>query len=165
MYRFIFAFLTIASPLLSIGQCEVTEKVLPDGTMYYYAETVLFYNTASFRLSGNIVTDKEHYFLNLKPLPYPEKPKGTKLKKSISVVLDNDSTYTLEFFDAWYHEEDTSYSISFQFNKKDIDPFRRTDVKQVSIDLGDGAKDYVFRLHKGAVRRQLECFIKPKNKL
>lgn len=165
MHRLVALFATVILPFLTIAQCKVIEKVLPDGTMYYHGETNLFYKTSAFSLSGNIVTDKENYFLNFQPKPFPDKSIGSKLKTSLEVVLENDSTYEVKLFDTFYRDEDTSFSILYVFDRKQIDPFRRNDVKEVRIDLGDGRNSYIFKLHKDVLRRQLECFNKPKNTL
>ena len=165
MIRHLFIFLLIlAGPELTNAQCEVSERVFPDGTMYYRAETLLFYRTASFQLSGHIVTDKENYFLGLSPLPFPEKTKGSKIKNDLTVVLKNDTTYTLKFYDSDYKSEDTSFSMLFIFSKKDLDAFKNNEVKEVKLNLGEGESTYVFRLHSDAIKIQLACFTKPKNK-
>lgn len=165
MNRLLLLLMIVASPFYVCAQCAVDEKVLPDGTMYYHAENTLFYKTSSFTLSGNIVTDKENYFLNFLPKPFPEKSVGSNIKTSLEVVLANDSTYEIKLFDTFYRDADTSFSIMYVFDKKQIDPFRRNDVKEVRIDLGDGKKTYVFKLHKEALKNQLSCFNKPKNSL
>ena len=46
--------------------------------MQYYMEPVNFYWTNAKSLKGCIVTDKENYFLELHPVPFPEKPEGKK---------------------------------------------------------------------------------------
>ena len=166
MTRFLIVFLLLLRGSVSAkAQCEVYEKIFPDGTMYYRAETLLFYRTASFQLSGNIVTDKENYFLGLNPVPFPPKPKGSKIKFDLTVVLKNDTTYTLKHFDSYYRDEDTSFSMLFIISKKDLTAFQTHEVKEVKLNLGEGESIYVFRLHTEAIREQLACFSKPKNKL
>ncbi len=44
-------------------QCEILNRVSPDGSMQYYMEPVNFYWTSAKSLKGSIVTDKENYFL------------------------------------------------------------------------------------------------------
>jgi hypothetical protein len=145
-------------PAYIIAQCDVTEKMMADGTMYYHGETLLFYKTSEFQLSGSIVTDKEHYYLRLKPLPFPERPAGTKLIDNLEIKLTNDTIYTLKLHDAYYRADDTSFTLLFLFDKKDIEPFRNKEVVEIRLNLGQGSFTYEFRLHKDAIRQQLACF-------
>jgi hypothetical protein len=61
----------------SFSQCEILHRMSPDGTMQYYMQPVNFYWTKTKSLEGCIVTDRESYFLLLRPLPFPEKPAET----------------------------------------------------------------------------------------
>ena len=73
----------ISLSISAFSQCEILNRVSPDGSMQYYMEPVNFYWTSAKSLKGNIVTDKENYFLELRPVPFPEKPAGKKLKKDL----------------------------------------------------------------------------------
>jgi hypothetical protein len=164
MFRLVSVLCFVVCPLCLAAQCDITEKLMADGTMYYHGETLLFYKTSQFQLSGNIVTDKEHYYLRLRPLPYPEKPLGTKLNSDLEVKLANDSTYKLKLHDAYYRKEDTSFTILFIFEKKDIHSFTEKDVAEVKLNLGESTATYTFLMHKDAIRQQLNCFTKKENK-
>jgi hypothetical protein len=48
---------------------------------------VNFYQTKAKSLKGGITTDKENYYLELQPVPFPEKPAGNKLKDNLEVTL------------------------------------------------------------------------------
>jgi hypothetical protein len=89
-----FSFSISASP-----QCKILNRVSPDGSMQYYMEPVNFYWTKAISLKGCIVTDKETFFLELLPLPFPEKPLGNKLKKELILKLSNGENYKLKHFD------------------------------------------------------------------
>ena len=162
--KFLFAVFIFLSAKV-IAQCDVTERMMADGTMYYHGELLLFYKTSEFQLSGNIVTDKENFFLRLRPFPFPEKPKGTKLKDALVVKLANDTTYILKAYDMRYTDRDTGFTMIYIFDKKDIEPFVRNEVVEVKLNLGAEPKAYVFRLHKDAIRTQINCFTQKKNNL
>jgi len=91
----------------AFSQCEIQNRIYPDGSMFYYIEPVNFYWTESKELKGGVETDKENYFLALRPSPFPEKPAGNKLKDDLELKLSNDSIYRLGHFDTRYMEHDT----------------------------------------------------------
>jgi hypothetical protein len=153
-------FLTLS--LSSFPQCEILNRMSPDGSMQYYMEPVNFYWTSAKSLKGCIVTDRENYFLELRPLPFPEKPDGNKLKKELLLRLSNDTVYTLKHYDTRYVEKDTVLEILYLIDKKDMDQLLKFEVTEARIDmLGDeGIRSYVFKLHKTALKEQLTCFLK-----
>jgi hypothetical protein len=146
----------------SFAQCEVLNRVTPDGSMQYYMKPVNFYWTSTKSLTGCIVTDKENYFLELQPLPFPEKPAGNKLKKKLILKLSNHSIYELKHYDTRYIEKDTVMEMLYLINKKDMDKLLNFEVVEAKIDMmGDeGIRSYVFKLHKSALKEQLACFLK-----
>lgn len=143
-------------------QCEILNRVTPDGSMQYYMVPVNFYWTTAKSLKGCIVTDKENYFLELRPLPFPEKPDGRKLKKDLLLTLSDSITYELKHFDTRYVEKDTVMEMLYLINKEDIDRLLKLEVTEVKIDMmGDeGIRSYLFKLHKSALKEQLACFLK-----
>ena len=146
----------------SFSQCEILHRMSPDGTMQYYMQPVNFYWTEAKSLEGCIVTDRESYFLLLRPLPYPEKPAGNKLKEDLVLVMSNDTAYTLKHFDTRYIENDTVMAMLFLIDQKDFDIMVKFEVKEAKIDMKgeEGVRSYEFRLHKAALRDQLACFMK-----
>jgi hypothetical protein len=157
-------FLFVSIPALP--QCEILNRVASDGSMQFYIEPVNFYWTSTKSLKGGIVTDKENYFLELYPVPFPEKPAGHKLKKELILKLSNDSTYTLKHFDTRYVEKDTVMEMLFLIGKDDIDCLMRNEVNEAIINMmGDeGLRSYEFKLHKSALKEQLACFLEQEKK-
>lgn len=162
--KFIFIFCCLVNVRDVDAQCDIKTKVGADGALYHYIEPVNFYFTESKRLSGGIVTDDEYFYLTLQPYPFPEKAKGKKLKDSLEVILSNSNMYKLPFYFSNY--KDTVFEMMFAIQKADLDSFLKYEVKQVRLDMGDaeGLRTYVFKLHKAALKRELECFIEEKNK-
>jgi hypothetical protein len=158
----IFTFLSFAA----FAQCEIHHKVSPDGSMQYYMEPVNFYWTSAKSLKGNIVTDKENYFLELRPVPFPEKPAGSKLKKDLLMKLSDSSTYYLKHFDTRYVEDDTVMEMLFLIDEQDIDKMLNYEVAEVKIDMmgEEGVRNYEFKLHKSSLKEQLACFLKENEK-
>jgi len=152
----------LAISFLSFPQCEILNRVAPDGSMVYYMEPVNFYWTKAKSLSGGISTDKESYFLELFPLPFPEKPAGNELKDNLELKLSDGKTYTLEHYDTRYIRKDTVMKLVYLINKKDVDILLNMEVTEAKINMeGDeGVRTYVFKLHKEALKEQLECFLK-----
>ncbi len=161
---FLFAFLTFS--FLSYSQCEILNRISPDGSMMYYIEPLNFYWTKTKALSGGIVTDKESYFLELFPTPFPEKPAGHELKDNLEMKLSDGKTYTLEHFDTRYIRKDTVMKLVYLIGKKDLDLLLGFEVTEVKINMkGDeGFRTYVFKLHKSALKEQLDCFLKEEEK-
>lgn len=150
------------SVLVSFPQCDILNRVSPDGSMTYYIEPVNFYWTKAKSLSGGIVTDKESYFLELLPVPFPEKPDGEKLKDDLQLILSDGRTYTLEHYDSRYIRKDTVMKLVYLIKKEDIELLLNLEVTEAKINMkGDeGIRTYVFKLHKEALKEQLECFLK-----
>jgi hypothetical protein len=146
----------------SFSQCEIKERVDPDGMMYYYIDPVVFYWTKTRELKGNVVTDKEHYFLGLQPSPFPEKPEGKKLKDNLELKLANNKVYQLSHFDTRYIRKDTVLRMTYLIDEKDLKDLLSFDATEARINMNDstGLRIYVFKLHKSAIREQLECFLK-----
>lgn len=150
------------SILTAFSQCDILNRVSPDGSMTYYIEPVNFYWTQAKSLSGGIVTDKESYFLELFPIPFPEKPEGQDIKDNLELKLSDGKIYTLEHYDSRYIRKDTVFKLVYLIGKKDLDWLLYLEVTEARINMkGDeGIRTYVFKLHKSALKEQLECFLK-----
>jgi hypothetical protein len=146
----------------SFAQCEILNRVSPDGSMQFYIEPVNFYWTKTKSLKGGIVTDKENYFLQLCPIPFPEKPAGNKLKKELTLKLSDEKIYVLKHFDSRYVDNDTVFEMLYLIGKEDMEAMLNFEVIEAKIDMmGDeGARNYGFKLHKAALKEQLNCFLK-----
>lgn len=157
-------FLTVS--VSSFSQCEILNRVSPDGSMMYYMEPVNFYWTSTKSLKGCIVTDKESYFLELHPVPFPEKPDGNKLKKDLVLTLSNGRFYKLKHYDTRYVENDTVMEMLYLISNKDIDSMLNFEVTEAKIDMmgEEGVRSYLFILHKTALKEQLACFLKEEEK-
>jgi hypothetical protein len=152
----------LISSVPAFPQCEVRNRVSPDGSMMFFMEPVNFYWTSAKSLKGCIVTDKENYFLELSPLPFPPKPEGRKLKGDLQMTLSDGKLYALKHFDTRYIEDDTVMEILYLINREDQDNMLNLEVVEVKIDMNDneGPRSYVFKLHKSALKEQLACFLK-----
>jgi hypothetical protein len=156
----------ISLSISSFPQCEILNRVSPDGSMQYYMDPVNFYWTNTKSLKGCIVTDKESYFLELHPVPFPEKPDGKKLKNNLSLKLANGNTCELKHFDTRYVENDTVMEILYLIKKEDIDQMLNFEVYEAMIDMmgSEGIRTYEFKLHKSALNEQLACFLNEEEK-
>jgi hypothetical protein len=146
---------------LAFPQCQILNRVAPDGSMQYYMEPVNFYWTKAKSLQGCIVTDKENYFLEMHPLPFPEKPGGNKLKNDLILKLSDGNTYELAHYDTRYTNNDTVMELLYLIDKEDMDPLLNFEVIEAKIDMmgEEGMRTYVFKLHKSALKEQLACFL------
>ena len=147
---------------VSFAQCEIKNLIYPDGSMLYYIEPVNFYWTEAKDLKGGIMTDKENYYLALQPNPYPEKSVGKKIKTDLILVLSNNKEYTFEHYDTRYLEGDSVMQMLFLIAKDDMQPLQELEVIQAKIDMQgeEGLRIYNFKLHKSALKEQLNCFLK-----
>jgi hypothetical protein len=161
---FVIGFLSVS--ISAFSQCEVLHRLYPDGSMLYYIEPVNFYWTSTKDLKGGVVTDKENYYIALQPSPFPKKPLGNKLKDDLELKLSNDSVYRLEHFDTHYMEQDTVMQLLYLIDKKELEDFHLLEALSVRINMGgtEGIRTYVFKLHKSAIREQLDCFLKEDDK-
>ena len=158
----IILFVLMSVSLQSFSQCEILNRLLPDETMLYYMQPVVFYWTSAKELKGCVVTDKENYFVGLRPRPFPDKSQGNKLKEDLEIKLANDKIYRLSHYDTRYTENDTVVELLYLIDKKELDDFLNFEVLSAKINMkGDeGMRTYVFKLHKKALMEQLACFLK-----
>jgi hypothetical protein len=149
-------------PATSFSQCEIKNRIYPDGSLLYYIEPVNFYWTETKDLKGGIVTDKETYFLALQPNPYPEKSEGKKLKSDLVLILSDGNEFLFKHYDTRYLDGDSIMEILFIIKKDEMEPLQNFEVSQAKIDMmGDeGIRTYTFKLHKAALMEQLACFLK-----
>jgi len=152
----------LAISLSSFSQCEIRNRLFPDGTMIYFMEPVVFYWTKVKELKGNVITDKENYFIGLQPVPFPEKQQGKKLKEDIELKLSNNKVYRLGHYDTQYLVNDSIMQLLYLVDKKDLEDLLNFEATEVKIDMkGDeGIRTYIFKLHKTALQEQLACFLK-----
>ncbi len=160
------ALVLISASVSSFSQCQILNRVSPDGSMQYYMEPVNLYWTSAKSLKGFIVTDKENYFLELHPVPFPEKPAGNKLKKDLALKLSDGMTCMLKHYDTRYVEDDTIMEILYLIDNKDIEYLINNEVTEAKIDMmgEEGIRTYEFKLHKSAFKEQLTCFLKEDEK-
>ena len=158
----ILAFILLSTTIFTYGQCEILNRISADGSMRYYMEAVNFYQTNAKSLKGCIVTDRESYFLELHPLPFPAKPAGNKLKEDLVLKLSNGVNYSLKHFDTRYASNDTVMKMLFYIDQKDLETVLNFEVEEAAIDMKgtEGIRTYQFKLHKSALREQLACFLK-----
>lgn len=151
---------------LGTAQCNILNRVYPDGSIMYYMESVKFYWTESKALYGNVVTDKEHYFLEFQPVPFPTKQEGKKLKDDIELTLSNDAVIKLMHYDTRYVANDSIMELMFILDKKDIEAVLLNEATAVSINMKgeEGVRSYFFKLHKTAIQDQLACFLTEEKK-
>lgn len=141
------------------AQCEVQNKVFPDQTMYYFMDPVVFFQTESNRLRGNLITDKENYFVQFMPEPFPARSENKKFKSPCVIHLASGQTYTLENYDYRYRRSDSTLALMFLLPKKQLSEFEDHDIVWVNLDVNDenGPRHYIFVMHKAVVREQLNC--------
>ena len=160
----VFLLVLLASEVFA--QCDVKNKVLADGTMLYYFEPSDFYVTKSKSLKINIVTDKEHYFVALQPLPFPPKNDGKKIKDDLIIHLANKKEYKLTHYDTQYRQNDSIMQVLYLIDDKDLDDFSKFEalVAKINMQGTEFVRDYTFKLHKDAILKQLTCFLKKEDK-
>ncbi|MHC1778013.1 MAG: hypothetical protein AB9834_21610 [Lentimicrobium sp.] len=156
--------LFLVVPFTVFPQCEVLNRLSPDGTMMYYMEPQNFYWTKSKELKGCVFTDRENYFIGLQPVPFPEKPAGNKLKDDLELKLSNGQLYKLAYYDSRYLENDTILELLYLVDAKDLEDMTTYEAIEVSLNMKgtEGIRKYVFKLHKSAIKEQLACFINEK---
>ncbi|MFH6998981.1 hypothetical protein ACHRVZ_13675 [Flavobacterium sp. FlaQc-57] len=164
MKRISFAILVfvISFSLNATAQCDVKNRVQADGSMMYYFEPAVFYSTKSKSLKINIVTDKEHYFVSLQPIPFPPKQEGKKIKDDLVIHLNNNKSYKLAHYDTQYRRNDSIMQVLYLIDEKDIDAFSKFEavLAEINMEGTEFIRDYAFKLHKDAIVQQLKCFLK-----
>lgn len=147
--------------LYAFPQCNILNKVSPDGSMQYYMEPVNFYTTKTKSLTGCVVTDMENYFLEMFPVPFPDKSEGKKIKTDLVLKLSDGTVFNLKHYDTRYLKNDSVMALLYLIGKDDIEKLTQFEVSEAKFDLkGDeGIRTYVFKLHKQALKEQLNCFL------
>lgn len=148
----------------SIAQCEVKNRILPDGTLIFYFDPADFYISKSKSLKINIETDKEHFFIALQPSPFPSKGEGKKIKGDLIIHLANKKEYRLSHYDTQYRHHDSIMQVLYLMDDKDIEAFSKFEavVAEINMKGTEFVRDYNFKLHKDAILQQLSCFLERK---
>ena len=141
------------------AQCEIRNKVRPDGSMYFYLAPVSFFRTVEKQLLGGVLTDNESFYIYLMPKPFPPKPSGSGLKSDLQLKLSNQQTYTLKHYDSDYLNDDTVFRMIYLIDKKDLEDFKNFEVEQVTLNMGTQElnREYNFKLHRTAIKDELAC--------
>jgi len=160
--NFAIVFLVVLFSIKTVGQCEVKNRVLADGTMLYYFEPAVFYFTKSKSLKINIVTDKEHYFIALQPTPFPPKKEGKKIKDDLIIHLADKKQYKVTHYDTQYRQNDSVMQVLYLINDNDIEAFSKLEaiIAEINMEGTEFVRSYNFKLHKDAIIQQLNCFLK-----
>ncbi|QSW87391.1 hypothetical protein J0383_13955 [Flavobacterium endoglycinae] len=150
------------SSFQAVGQCEIKNKIQPDGTMVYFFDPAVFYSTKSKSLKINILTDKEHYFIALQPTPFPDRKEGKKIKDDLTIILADHNTYTLSHFDTQYRNNDSIMEVLYLMDQKDLEAFSNYEAVTAKINMKgtEFVRDYNFKLHKTAIMEQIKCIRK-----
>lgn len=164
--NFAILFVLVLFSIKTVAQCEIKNKVFPDGTMMYYFEPADFYVTKSKSLKINIVTDKEHFFIALQPSPFPSKKEGVKIKDDLIIHLADNKTYKLTHYDTQYRHNDSIMQVLYLMDDKDVQAFSKFEavVAEINMKGTEFVRDYNFKLHKDAIMQQLNCVLKEDNK-
>lgn len=160
--NFLTLFLCFVFFVESAAQCEIKNRVQADGSMLYYFDPAVFYTTKSKSLKINIVTDKEHYFVALQPTPFPDKKIRKKIKDDLLIILSDNKRYKLAHYDTQYQRNDSIMQVLYLIDEKDIDAFSKNEAVTAEINMAgtEFIRSYNFKLHKNAIRNQLNCFLK-----
>jgi hypothetical protein len=160
--RNLFFFLLILLSLPTYSQCDINHKISPDGTMYFSILPVTFYYTLDKSLKGGLITDKENYYVALQPTPFPERSVVKKMKDDLKLKLGNNKAYSLHHFDTKYLKNDSIVQLLYAIDKKDLNDFLNYEAIEARLNMmgTEGIRNYVFKLHKDALKEQLACFLK-----
>lgn len=164
MRSLVFALLGISTFFCpkAIAQCDIKNKLSADGSMMYYFEPAVFYTTTAKSLKINVLTDKEHYFIALQPTPFPPKKEGKKIKSDLIMHLSDDKVYKLSHYDTQYMNNDSIMQVLYLIDEKDLASFSKYEaiLAEIKMEGTEFIRDYKFKLHKNAILKQLNCFLK-----
>jgi hypothetical protein len=154
-------FLLFTGPEI-VAQCEIKSKLLADGTIMHYFDPMVFYSAKSKSLKINILTDKEHYFIALQPMPFPSKKEGKKINDDLIIHLADQKLYKLSHYDTQYMHNDSIMQVLYLIDAKDVEAFSKFEalVAEINMKGTEFVRNYNFKLHKNAIIEQLNCFLK-----
>lgn len=149
------------SPFLS-AQCEIQNRVEADGSMVYFIKATTFYTTKSKSLKIGTLTDKENYFIALQPSPFPAKGSGEKIKEDLILELADSNKYKLKHYDTRYTNHDSIMQVLYLVDKDDLKSLSKFEAVSADINMQgtEFVRNYAFKLHKDAIVKQLNCFLK-----
>jgi hypothetical protein len=155
------ATLLVFSSLFAGAQCEILNRISSDGSMFYYIEPFNVYFTEAKSLKAGIVTDRENYFVELHPIPFPAKPAGNKLKDDLTLKLANGEVLKLDHYDTRYARNDSVMKILFLVKEDDFPKLLENEIAEFNVSMGaeEGVRSYVLKLHKGKLKEQLNCLL------
>lgn len=145
-----------------IAQCDIKNRLSADGSMMYYFEPAVFYTTQAKSLKINVLTDKEHYFIALQPTPFPPKKEGKKIKGDLIMHLSDNNVYKLSHYDTQYMDNDSIMQVLYLIDDNDLNSFSKYEAisAEIKMEGTEFIREYKFKLHKDAIIKQLNCFLK-----
>jgi hypothetical protein len=80
--------------------------------------------------------------------------------KSLEIVLDNDSSLVLDFYDSYGQAKDTSVNLLYRINAKYVDMVATHNINAINVNTNQGQKNFILKLHNDLIKTQLNCLIK-----
>lgn len=138
------------------AQCNIQTEMNANGTISKTTESALIYSNATYSMYSQMKHDGiDYYFMwTVRPLD-----KKTVESETMQILLDNDSTITLEFYDSFRRQRDTSVSFLYLINQPNLLQLTSHAVKQINLNTSLSQKNFILKLHKEQIGEQLKCLL------
>lgn len=147
--------------LVANAQCDVQMTVNANGTLSKTTGSALIYSNETYEMYSQMRYDGIDYYFIWVVKPFEKKKVESK---SMEILLDNDSTLTLDFYDSYSMSKDTSMSFLYRVSAENMQQLSEQEIKQININTNVGLKQFILKLHKEQVKQQLKCLVEYKGK-
>lgn len=156
--------LSVLIPQSSFAQeqipCKINHELTATGMQYLSSGSELIYDNTQHSLYSQLKFDGDSYYLILIAKPYGHK----ELKAgSVSLLLKNRDTLTLDLFDVNYSQKDSSVDMLYRLKEAQIALLKEQNILQILGTITDTQKYFGLVKHQDVIRQQLICLLAEKN--
>jgi hypothetical protein len=139
------------------AQCVLNTEMNANGTISKITEPSVLYANDKATILSQLKFDGIDYFFVMVVKPFKDKSLHSK---SLEIVLDNDSSLVLDFYDSYGQAKDTSVNLLYRINAKYVDMVATHNINAINVNTNQGQKNFILKLHNDLIKTQLNCLIK-----
>lgn len=149
-------FIIVIASYTANAQCNIQTEMNANGTISKTTESALIYSNATYSMFSQMKHDGIDYYFVWTVRPLDRK---TVESETMQILLDNDSTIMLEFYDSYKRQKDTSVSFLYLVNQENMLQLSAHAVNQIHLNTSLSQKNFILKLHKELIGEQLKCLL------
>jgi hypothetical protein len=138
------------------GQCKIAVEMNANGTINKTTAKEVIYINGKYTMFSQVKYDGYEYFFIWSVSPFEKKQVKTG---SMEVLLDDESTIKLEFFDSYGLSSDSSVNVMYRVSKENLDLLSAHAINSIRVETEDGVKNFILKMHRDLVKSQMVCIM------